>query len=121
MDPDHIREIFSAFGPVSVRRMFGGAGIYAGETMLALAHDGIIYLKTDEQTVFSFEREGAHPFTYTTKEGKRALMSYWSLPERLYDEPDELADWARAALAAAYRSGTRSRLPPRRSRRGSPA
>jgi DNA transformation protein len=29
------------------------------------------------------------------------------MPERLYDEPDELAEWARLALAAARRSDKR--------------
>jgi DNA transformation protein len=31
-------------------------------------------------------------------------MSYWQLPDRLYDDADELADWARAALAVARRA-----------------
>jgi DNA transformation protein len=30
--------------------------------------------------------------------------SYWQLPERLYDDPEELTGWARAALAAAQRA-----------------
>jgi DNA transformation protein len=30
------------------------------------------------------------------------------MPERLYDDPDELATWARAALAAAHRTGVRA-------------
>jgi len=29
------------------------------------------------------------------------------MPERLYDEPDELAEWARLALAAARRATQR--------------
>ena len=35
-------------------------------------------------------------------------MSYRRMPERLYDDPDELATWARAALAAAQRTGVRA-------------
>jgi DNA transformation protein len=30
-------------------------------------------------------------------------MSYRKMPERLYDDPDELAQWAARALAAAQR------------------
>ena len=33
-------------------------------------------------------------------------MSYWRLPDRLYDDPDELARWARQALAVAQRKAT---------------
>jgi DNA transformation protein len=32
-------------------------------------------------------------------------MSYRRMPDRLYDDPDELAFWAREALAAAGRGG----------------
>jgi DNA transformation protein len=105
--PDDIRELFAAFGSVTVRRMFGGAGIYAGETMFALVHAGIIYLKADALNVAAFEREDLAPFTYTTRDGKRAVMSYRRMPDRLYDDPDELAVWANEALAAARRQGAR--------------
>jgi DNA transformation protein len=105
---DDIQELFSVFGVVAVRRMFGGAGIYADGTMFALVADGVIYLKADELSTPAFERENLPPFTYATKDGKRGVMSYRRMPERLYDDPDELATWARAALAAAQRSGVRA-------------
>jgi len=105
MAPEDIRELFSAFGPVDVRRMFGGAGIFADGTMFALVHDGVIYLKAGETNAAAFDREKLAPFTYATKDGKRGVMSYRRMPDRLYDDPDELAEWARAALVAA-RQGT---------------
>src|ERR671925_1076313 len=98
-DPEHLKEIFAAFGPVSVRRMFGGAGVYAEGTMFALVADGELYLKADEETIPAFRAAGAGPFVYGAK-GRRVVMSYWRLPDRLLDEPDELAEWARAALRA---------------------
>jgi len=107
--PDDIHELFSAFGVVTVRRMFGGAGIYADGTMFGLVANGVIYLKADELSAPAFERENLPPFTYETRDGKRGVMSYRRMPERLYDDPDELATWARDALAAAHRSGVRSR------------
>ena len=108
-DPEHIRELFAAFGPVTVRRMFGGAGVFAEGMMLALVADGVIYLKADEQTVSAFEREGLGPFTYMRRGAKAAVMSYWRMPERLYDDPQELAAWAGAALESARRASARSR------------
>jgi DNA transformation protein len=105
---DDIQELFSAFGVVAVRRMFGGAGIYADGAMFGLVADGVIYLKTDDVNAPAFEREHLPPFTYETKDGKRGVMSYRRMPERLYDDPDELATWARDALAAAQRSGVRA-------------
>jgi DNA transformation protein len=108
---EDIRELFACFGPVSVRRMFGGAGIYSDGVMFALVADGAIYLKSDEQSAPEFEREGLQPFSYAARNGKRAVMSYRRMPDRLYDDPEELAVWARAALAAAHRSSQRKRAP----------
>jgi DNA transformation protein len=40
------RELFSGLGRVEVRRMFGGAGLFAGDTMFGLIDEGRIFLKT---------------------------------------------------------------------------
>jgi DNA transformation protein and related proteins len=102
VDPEYIRELFAAFGAVEVRRMFGGAGLYADGVMFGLVSDGRIYLKADAATAPDFEREGSARFEYD-RNRKRAVMSYWRLPDRLYDDPDDLARWARAALSLAQR------------------
>jgi DNA transformation protein and related proteins len=117
MTPEEIRELFATFGTVVVKRMFGGAGIYAQETMFALLHDGVIYLKADPHNAPAFAREDLAPFTYTTRSGKRAVMSYRRMPDRLYDDPDELAAWAVEALAAARRGTGRKAAPAGRSRK----
>ena len=115
MDPDYIHELFAGFGVVAVRRMFGGAGLYAHGVMFGLISSGEIYLKADAETVPCFEAEGCGPFEYGTKTGRRAIASFRKLPERLYDDADELADWARGALGAARRSsGAAKRKPARK-------
>ncbi len=107
MDPEFIRELFAPFGAVTLRRMFGGAGIWSDGFMFALVFDGAIFLKVDEASIPDFEREGSRPFVYTRAKSPgrvgRASLSYWRLPERLYDDPDELAVWAGRALAIAQR------------------
>ena len=107
MDPEFIRELFSPFGPVTVKRMFGGAGIWFEGLMFGLVFDGAIFLKVDETSIPDFEREGSKPFVYTRAKSRgrvgRASLSYWRLPERLYDDPEELAAWAGRALAIAQR------------------
>ena len=121
-DPDFIVELFSGFGRVAVRRMFSGAGVFADGLMIALVVDGVIYLKADDGFIPLFEREGQVPFSYKTRDGRRTLMSYWRMPERLYDEPDELAQWARLALQVAQRAtakparGTKRARPSRKKR-----
>jgi DNA transformation protein and related proteins len=103
LDPDVIHELFASFGPVSVRRLFGGAGLYANGVMFGLVSRGEIYLKADDETAPRFEAEGCGPFEYGSKTGRRAIASFRKLPERLYDDADELAEWARQALSVARR------------------
>jgi DNA transformation protein len=68
-----------------------------------------LILRADELTIPRFEAEGAKPFQYTTSKKTVTVASYWHVPERLYDDPDEFAEWARAALAAAQRAALKKR------------
>jgi DNA transformation protein and related proteins len=122
VDPEFIRDLFAPFGPVTVRRMFSGAGIFADGLMFGLIIRDVIYLKADDTNRTDFEREGCRPFTYTRgrKSGRPSehALPYWRLPERLYDDPDELAAWAKRAHAAAER---KKFAPKRRSERKRPS
>jgi DNA transformation protein and related proteins len=114
VDPEFIRDLFSQFGPVTIRRMFSGAGIFADGLMFGLVVDGAIHLKVDETNIADFEREGCRPFSYTRGKNSdrptRHALPYWRLPERLYDDPDELAVWAGRAFAIAERKKSASRV-----------
>jgi DNA transformation protein len=109
MDCDFLIDLFSDFGPVTIRRMFSGFGISAEGTNFALALRGGLYFRADEQTIPRFESEGSKPFQYQTRTKTVTVASYWQLPERLYDEPEELTAWARAALVAAERAALAKR------------
>ena len=109
MDRDFLIDLFADFGPVTIRRMFSGFGISADGINFALALRGGLYFRADEQTIPRFEAEGSKPFSYQTKAKTVTVGSYWQLPERLYDDPEELTVWARAALAAAQRAALRKR------------
>jgi DNA transformation protein len=104
VDAEALRELFHDFGPVDVRRMFGGQGVFADGIMIALVTRGEIFLKADSETIPAFEREGQRPFGYATKRGEQLLTSYWRMPDALYDDPEELARWARDAHAVALRA-----------------
>lgn len=114
MDRDFLIDLFAGFGPVTIRRMFSGFGISAEGINFALALRGGLYLRADDQSIPRHEAEGAKPFQYQTKARTVTIGSYWQVPERLYDDPEELAEWARAALAAAQRAALRKR--PKRSK-----
>jgi DNA transformation protein len=109
MDRDFLVDLFADFGPVTVRRMFSGFGISADGINFALALRGGLYLRADEQTIARFEAEGSKPFQYQARAKTVTVASYWQLPERLYDDPEELSGWAKAALAAAERAALAKR------------
>jgi DNA transformation protein len=115
MDRDFLIDLFSEFGPVTIRRMFSGFGISVDGINFALALRGGVYLRADEQSIPRFEAEGAKPFQYQTRTKTVVVNSYWQLPERLYDDPQGLTDWARVALSAAQRAGLRKRPKARKS------
>ena len=104
MDRDFLIDLFSDFGPVTIRPMFSGFGISADGTNFALALPAGLYFRADEQTIPQFEAEGSKPFQYQTRAKTVTVNSYWQLPARLFDDPEELTGWARAALAAAQRA-----------------
>jgi len=109
MDRDFLIDLFSKFGPVTIRRMFSGYGISADGTNFALALRSGLYFRADEATIVQFEAEGSKPFQYQTRTKTVTVHSYWELPARLFDDPDELSVWARAALAAAQRAALKKR------------
>lgn len=93
-------ELFGPLGSISVRKMFGGGGVYCDGLMFALIADGVIYLKADGRSRLRFEAEGLGPFVYQGK-AKPVAMSYWRMPDWLLDEPDEALEWGREAVRAA--------------------
>ena len=109
MDRDFLIDLFADFGPVTIRRMFSGFGISADGTNFALALRAGLYFRADEATIPQFEAEGSKPFQYQTRAKTVTVNSYWQLPARLFDDSEELSEWARAALAAAQRAALRKR------------
>ena len=109
MDRDFLIDLFADFGPVTIRKMFSGFGVSADGTNFALALRAGLYFRADDQTIPQFEVEGSKPFRYQTRARTVTVNSYWELPARLFDDSGELAEWARAALAAAQRAALRKR------------
>jgi len=99
----HCAELLQPLGPVRLRRMFGGHGIYLDDLFVALIVDEQLYLKTDAQTRGQFEAAGCQPFCYQ-REGETMTLGYFRPPEEALDSPPVLAPWARLAMAAALRT-----------------
>ena len=103
-DPNRFDDLFAPFGRIAVRRMFGAEGLFRDGLMFGIVYRERIYFKTSEENRPAFIAEGAGPLYYRFKNAEGVLTSYYELPDRLYDDPDELAEWAHAAFAVARQS-----------------
>lgn len=100
---DLLRDHLAPLGHITIKRMFMGAGVYCDGVIFAIVADEVLYLKADAGTKDRFEAEGLGPFTYESK-SKLVAIPYWRAPDRLYDEPVEMLDYAREAIAVAIKS-----------------
>jgi DNA transformation protein and related proteins len=88
---------------------------------LGMVTDNTLYFRVDDRNRAAFkEAEAFRPLNYK-KKGSTIDLAFWRAPERLFDEPDELVDWARIAPAAARRvAAKRERTAPMRKSRPQP-
>ena len=115
---EFLREQLAPVGRVTMRRMFGKTGVFCNGLMFGMVTNDTLYVRVDDgnRAVFR-EAESAPPLSY--EKGGRAIdLAFWRVPERLFDEPDELVTWAQAALGAARRiAAKRERSAPKRKSR----
>jgi DNA transformation protein len=102
-----LKELLAPLGEASVRRMFGKSGVFIEGVMLGMVTDNTLYLRVDDLNREFFREAAATPPLNYEKGGETIDLSFWRLPDRLLDEPDEFLDWARSALAAAHRVASR--------------
>jgi DNA transformation protein len=100
---EFLREQLGPLGAVTMRRMFGKTGVFCDGVMLAMVRDNTLYFRVDDDNRAAFKEAESFPPLNYAKKGGSIDLSFWRAPERLFDEPDELVAWARAALAAAQR------------------
>jgi DNA transformation protein len=115
---DYLNDQLASFGPMTIRRMFGGAGLFRDGVMFGLIADETLYLKTGDANRADFEAAGMGPFTYTGK-SKPVSMSYHEVPADVLEDPDLLSAWAGKAFAVAQ--AAKAAAPPKRKRSKSKA
>jgi DNA transformation protein len=116
----HVLELMRPAAPATARAMFGGHGVYAAGTIVAIVIDDIVYLKTDDANRDEFTALGLEPFSYVTRQGARHAMSYHRAPDEALESPEAMAAWLRSAMGAALRRASakpaRARTPRTRGR-----
>ena len=93
---EYMIDQLSAFGEVTARKMFGGAGLYRDGKMFCLVAEDVAYLKVDDTNRGKYEEVGSGPFSpYPDKPG---MMSYFEIPPDVLENPEELTVWAEESL-----------------------
>ena len=97
----------------TVRRMFGGHGLFRDGLMFALIADDRLYFKVDDGNRDAFTAAGSEPFTYLRR-GRPASLSYYGVPDDALEDPEALRGWAELGIAAAHRAAAAKRKPAKR-------
>lgn len=110
MAPDlvTIKDQLALFGPVRVRAMFGGHGVYLDDLFIAIVVENDLYFKADAEGQKYFETFDSHPFTYMGQ-NRPVSMSYWKMPETVLKNQDLLATWVSHAVRAAHAQKNKKR------------
>ena len=77
------------------RSMFGGHGLYQGQTFFGIIFKGRLYFKTDKQTQARYSERGMKPFR---PKPKQILKNYYEVPAEVLEDSDQLSNWAQEAM-----------------------
>ena len=97
-------DLLAPLGGVSAKRMFGGHGFYKGGLMFALEAFNRLFIKADETNRDRFTAADCEPFTYTYKDGREMVMSYFEPPEAAFTNEQRMKPWALLGWEAAQRN-----------------
>lgn len=103
---DYLVDRLGPMGDVRARPMFGGHGLFLDGLMFAIISSDTLYLKVDDGTRDRYDAAGLAPFRPSADRPK--TMSYYPLPDAVFEDQDALVEWAREAFAAALRGRPKS-------------
>lgn len=87
---------------VTTRRMFGGVGLYCDDVFFAVIDNDTVFFKVNETTRSRYLERQMPPFAPIP--GKSAMFGYYQVPPGVLEDADELAAWAREAMAVGVQS-----------------
>jgi DNA transformation protein len=96
-----IRRQLAMLGEVTTRPMFGGHGLYRGETIFGIVFQDRLYLKVDDRSKGEYLARGMGPFRPNERQ---TLTSYHEVPPNVVADQERLVSWVHEALRAANAS-----------------
>ncbi|MTI10558.1 TfoX/Sxy family protein [Curvivirga aplysinae] len=99
----YYREVFENLGPIESKRFFGGWDFRHMSVQFAVYLLNELYFVVDDDLREKLIEIGSHPFSYP-KKGKVVSVERWySVPDELLENPDELLPYAEQAFRVAPR------------------
>src|SRR5688500_13402361 len=96
--------------PMKVKKMFGGHGFFApngGMFAGIVSDDEIIFKLMSGPARDQLIALGGHPWTYDGAKRPMTMQDWIVVPETFYDEPEQLAAWAKRAHGLAPAKATK--------------
>ena len=88
-------------GGLSSGNFFGGRELRYHGRQFAWIIGSTLYFRVNDDTRPDFEAQGSQPFSYTTKKGEVVVRKFYTAPEMLLDDAEQLLAWSRRAIDAA--------------------
>jgi DNA transformation protein len=108
-------EQLDGFGPVQVKKMFGGATVARDGVGFGILDDDIFFIKADAVFGAELKKQGCKPWSYSVKkDGTVREIAYWSLPDSAADDPEETSALARRSFDIALKASAEKALKARK-------
>lgn len=92
-------EELASLGAIRSKKMFGGFGVFDGETMFAIVDPkGALFFRADDETRPRYEAAGSE---------KHSRVPYFGVPEEVIASMEDLIAWGSEALDVARRAKKR--------------
>jgi len=97
-----ILEQLGSIRELSHRKMFGGVGLYSGEWFFGVMDNDTLFFKVDDETRPKYKKRKMPAFAPIP--GAPAMEGYYQVPPSVIEDADEMASWAREAIAVSQRA-----------------
>jgi len=99
---EYVKELFEPLGNLKEGKFFGGFAFKSGSKQFAMIMGNTLYFCVNDITREIYEKKDMEPFSYSTKKGIVKVKKYYSAPEELFDNHEQLVEWAKEAIDSAY-------------------
>ncbi len=108
---DRVKDRFTSAEGFRSRAMFGGHGLYLGDSFFAVVDESRIYFRVTDETRPDFEAAGMKPFKPWPG---HVMAGYYEVPPAVWNDEVLRTEWARRAAMRSPK--TKKRPPPKKNK-----